>query len=120
MQVLIVESEPSLGAIWKRHLERMGKSVTLVHSQEEAVAELTARPYAILVLDLFLNSGSALAVADYAGFRRPEMRVLFVSRRSFFADGSIFQHAANACALMPSDTPLDDLDAVVDHYAEPV
>lgn len=116
MHVLIVESDAELGEIWSRHLERTGKRVTLVASQDQAVAEISAREFSILVLDLVIKGGSAFAVADYAGFRRPEMKVIFVTRQSFFSDGSIFHHASNACAMVQPDTAPDDLDAVVDHY----
>ncbi len=116
MHVLIVEGDPALGALWKRHLERMGKAVTCVATQDQAVAQLSNRAYGILVLDLLLPEGSALAVADYAAFRRPEMRVIFVTSTTFFSDGSIFQHAGNACAMVQSDTKPEDLDAVVSHY----
>lgn len=69
MRVLIVESDPVLGVLWCRHLERSGKQVTLVRSQEAAVAEISSREFAILVLDLVIAGGSAFAIADYAGFR---------------------------------------------------
>lgn len=116
MHVLIVESDADLGNVWRRHLERAGKRVTLVATQEEAVAEISARDFSIIVLDLVIKDGSAFAVADYAGFRRPEVKVIFVTRQSFFSDGSIFHHASNACAMVQPDTRPDDLDAVVDHY----
>lgn len=116
MHVLIVESDAVLGGIWCRHLERSGKHVTLVTTQEDAVAQIRSREFSIHVLDLVLTDGSSFAVADYAGFRRPEMKVIFVTRQSFFSDGSIFHHASNACAMVQPDTAPDDLDAVVEHY----
>lgn len=116
MHVLIVESDAGLGRIWRRQLERSGKRVTLVATQEEAVAQISSREFSILVLDVVIAEGSAFAVADYAGFRRPEMKVIFVTRQSFFSDGSIFQHASNACAMVQPETTPDDLEAVVEHY----
>lgn len=118
MKVLIVESDPFLGKLWKRHLERSGKQVTLLTTQEQAVAALSNETFSILVLDLLLDAdSSAIAVADYAGFRRPEMKVIFVTRDTFFSDGSIFNHISNACAMVQPDTTPEDLAAVVDHYA---
>ena len=37
--------------------------------------------------------GVAMAVADFASYRRPEARVIFVTNTSFFSDGSIFAHS---------------------------
>lgn len=117
MKVLIVESTPELGMLWQRHLERLGAKVSLVHSQEAAILELCGSDFRIIVLDLVLEQGSALAVADFASYRRPDARVLFVTNTSFFSDGSIFSHSPNACAYVQSETPPEDLAAMVEHYA---
>lgn len=117
MNVLIVESKPELGMLWQRHLERQSADVTLVHSQEAAIAALYNTDFQIIVLDLVLDRGSALAVADFASYRRPDARVIFVTNTSFFSDGSIFAHSPNACAYVQSETPPEDLAAMVEHYA---
>ncbi|MFD3191269.1 response regulator transcription factor [Sedimentitalea sp. HM32M-2] len=119
MNVLIVESRPELGLIWRRHLERHGAKVTLVNSQEAAITALYSAEFEIIVLDLILDQGSALAVADFASYRRPDARVIFVTNTSFFSDGSIFAHSPNACAYVQSETPPEDLAAMVEHYAVP-
>jgi DNA-binding response OmpR family regulator len=119
MKVLIVESRPELGQLWSRHLERQGADVSLVLSQEAAIMSLSANPFDIIVLDLMLENGSALAVADFASYRRPDSRVIFVTNTTFFSDGSIFAHSPNACAYVQSETPPEDLAAMVEHYATP-
>ncbi|AVO36823.1 response regulator transcription factor [Pukyongiella litopenaei] len=119
MNVLIVESRPELGRLWQRHLERQGAQVTLVHSQESAILSLYSADFEIIVLDLVLEGGSALAVADFASYRRPDARVIFVTNTSFFSDGSIFAHSPNACAYFQSEAPPEDLAAMVEHYAAP-
>lgn len=117
MNVLIVESRPELGLLWQRHLERYHASVSLVHSQEDAIRALCAVDFDIIILDLVLDQGSALAVSDFASYRRPDARVIFVTNTSFFSDGSIFAHSPNACAYVQSEAPPEDLAAMVEHYA---
>ncbi|GAA6162128.1 response regulator [Ruegeria sp. HU-ET01832] len=117
MNVLIVESNPDLGRVWQRHLERQGAAVTLVTGQEAAILALYGAEFDIIVLDLVLEAGSALAVADFASYRRPEARVIFVTNTTFFSDGSVFAHSPNACAYVQSATPPEDLAAMVEHYA---
>ena len=117
MNVLIVESNPELGSLWQRHLERMGATVVVADSQETAILALCSSDFRIIVLDLVLDQGSALAVADFASYRRPDTRVIFVTNTSFFSDGSIFSHSSNACAYVQSGTPPEDLAAMVEHYA---
>lgn len=117
MDVLIVESQSELGGLWKACLERQGMCVTLVQDQEQAFTQLGETAFDIIVLDLILPRGTAFAIADYASYRRPEARVIFVTNSSFFSDGSLFQHSANACAVIRTGTPPEDLAAMVQHYA---
>ncbi|MEL7090938.1 MAG: response regulator [Pseudomonadota bacterium] len=117
MNVLIVESRPELGELWRAHLNRMGMSVHQASDQASAIAYLEEHAPDIILLDLILEDGSALAVADFASYRHPNARVIFVTDTSFFSDGSIFAHSSNACAFMPAGTRPEDLAAVVEHYA---
>lgn len=116
MRVLIVESSIELAGIWQKHLERMGMTVARAFGQGEAIEHLSENETDILIMDLVLTEGSALAVADYASYRQPKAQVIFVTNTSFFSDGSIFSHAQNACALVQSATPPEDLAAMVEHY----
>ena len=116
LNVLIVESQPELGEVWKRHLERAGMLVTLVDDQEQAIAHFTDDCPEIIILDLVLVDGCALAISDFASYRCPNAQVIFVTDTTFFSDGSIFAHAQNACAYLQSNTPPEDLAAMVEHY----
>lgn len=116
MLVLIVETQRELGTIWKRHLERSGCRVILACDQETAFGALRTMPIDVIVLDLVIADGHAFAVADFAAYRRPEAKIIFVTNTTFFSDGSIFRHTANAAAFLPSDTAPDDLCAVVEHH----
>ncbi|TCS61907.1 response regulator transcription factor [Primorskyibacter sedentarius] len=116
MNVLIVESKAELGKIWKSHLERLGAEVWLVTTQDDAVNLLRTVELDVLVLDLVIDDGSAMAIADFASYRQPKAKAIFVTNTSFFSDGSIFQHCSNACAYLQSETPPDDLAAMVEHY----
>ena len=116
MRVLIVEGNPDLGWVWRRHLERRGCQVTLAHNQTEAIEVIRTDDVDIIVLNLILDDGSAFAVADFASYRCPKTKIIFTTNSNFFSDGSIFQHIPNACAMMPSEVAPDDLSALVEHY----
>jgi DNA-binding NtrC family response regulator len=115
-RVLIVESRSALGALWRKHLERQNMEVACVGTQDDATAFIFEHQVDIIILDLVLEESSALAVSDYASYRQPEARVIFVTNTTFFSDGSIFSHSANARAFLPSGTPPEDLAAMVQHY----
>jgi DNA-binding NarL/FixJ family response regulator len=90
--------------------------VTDATDQDSAIEHLSQNDTDIIILDLVIDDGSALAIADYANYRQPNARVIFVTNTSFFSDGSIFAHSANARAFVQSNTPPEDLAAMVEHY----
>lgn len=120
MKVLIVESRPELGRLWQAHLRRAGLDVRLVPDETGAAEALEEDNFDVIVLDLVLNAGSALAVADLAGYRNPDTRVIFVTNTSFFSDGSIFALNPNVRAFVPTGTPPEDLTAMIEHYGRAV
>jgi len=119
MRVLIVQSNANLGALWKRHLERLDATVDHVETGAQALQLIDTKDLDVIVLDLVLAEGSPLAIADFAEFRQPHANVVFVTDTTFFSDGSIFQHSANARALIETATPPKDLAAIVHHYGSP-
>lgn len=116
MLVLIVANTPDLSQVWARHLERRGAVVTIVSTQDEATQFLCDFEVGVIVLDLMLVEGSAIAVADFASYRQPDAKVVFVTSSAFFSDGSIFNHIPNACACVKPQTPPEDIVAIVEHY----
>lgn len=116
MRALIVESNEKLGKVWKSYLEGLDVAVTLSLTGEDALERITETVYDVIVLDLVLNGGSALAIADLAYFRQPSANVVFVTDTTFFSDGSIFRHSPNARAFIEARTSPQDLAAIVHHY----
>lgn len=119
MRVLIVQSNSALALIWARHLQRLGAEVEAVETAEAALKTLQLRVCDVIVLDLMLRDGSALTVAEFADFNMPRTNVVFVTDTTFFSDGSIFAHSANARAFIETRTPPKDLAEIVHHYGGP-
>ena len=117
MRVLIVESNRDLSAVWGRHLERLGADVVLARDGEIAIDLIRQSDFDVLVVNLVLEAGSALAVSDFVEYRCPGTSVVFVTDTTFFSDGSIFSMTSNARALVRSGAPPEDIAAMVEHYA---
>ena len=118
MRVLIVVKDRNLASLWARHLERLRAEVFVAYSQEDAIETLCEVNVDIIILNTCLEkTDSPMAVADFAGYRQPNARIIFVSNARFFSDGSLFQHFTNACAMMPAQTPPEDLAALVEYHA---
>lgn len=114
--ILIVASNPNLSKIWANHLERQNQTVAVVTSQAEAVDFLCDEAPDVLVLDVMLEDGSAIATADFASYRRPDTRIVFVTRSTFFSDGSLFRHIPNTAAIIPEKTRPADLAEIVSYH----
>ena len=114
--ILIVASNPELSPVWARHLERQGEDVAVVSSQKEAVCFLRDHSADVIVLDVMLKDGSPFAVADFVSYRHPEARIVFVTRNTFFSDGSLFTHIPNTAAVLQEQTPPNDLAAIVSYH----
>ena len=119
MLVLITANNADLARVWANHIERGGAAARIATSQAEATEFIQQFEVNVIVLDLMLTSGSAIAVADFASYRQPDAKVVFVTNSTFFSDGSIFNHIPNACAYIKTHTPPEDLAAIVEHYARP-
>lgn len=116
MKVLIVEGNPGRARLWQRELAQGGAEVRLATTPEAAVACLGAEAVDVIVLNLALPRGDALAVADYAAYRRPGARIVVLTAASAYSDGSIFTRAPNACACLRPDTAPEELAAVVEYH----
>lgn len=116
MVILIVAHNPDLAGIWASHLERRGQKTSVVGSQEEAISYLRGNAVEVIVLDLLLEDGSPIAIADYASYRWPTSKIVFVTNRTFFSDGSIFNHIPNTAAILADATPPKDLAAIVEYH----
>ncbi len=117
MRVLIAQHNAELGRLWAGFLEREGVKATLVTSQGEALARLRAQAFDALVLEMVLPDGGAIAIADFAAYRMPDIPVITVNSTSFFSDGSIFDLMPNVQSVMQAPVEGEDLAAVVSHLA---
>ena len=114
--ILIVASNRDLSRIWAKHIERQNHVVEIVDSQAEAVRFLSENMPKVVVLDVMLQNGSAIAVADFASYRNADTRIVFVTRSTFFSDGSLFQHIPNTAAIVPEATSPGDLAEIVSYH----
>jgi DNA-binding NtrC family response regulator len=116
VQVLIVESDRDLAGIWASFLGRQGVACTLAGSTAEAYAALRGAAFDALVLDMELAGHQAIAVADFATYRNPEMPIIAVTARGFFSDAAIFELVPNARGLLRTPLHPEDMAALIEHY----
>lgn len=116
MHILIVESKTELGLLWQRHLQRQGHRVDRSETADQATSAIASTSYDVILMDLVLDRGSSLGVADYARLRQPETNLVFVTDSTFFSAGMLFAASPNARTLVRSETDPGDLAAIVEYY----
>jgi hypothetical protein len=62
-----------------------------------------------------LPDGGAIAIADFAAYRMPDVPVITVNYSNFFSDGSIFQLMPNVHTVLQAPVAAQDLAAMVSH-----
>jgi DNA-binding response OmpR family regulator len=117
LRVLIVEHNLDLARMWAGFLSRQGMHCRLAGDPADAYALLRAHDFDAVVLDVELPGRSALAVADFATYRNPDVPIIAVTARNFFSDGAIFELIPNARGLLRSPLRPEDMAALVEHYA---
>jgi len=116
MKVLLVEDRSALADLWSASLRRMGAQVTVVASQDAAIAYLQRDFAEVLILSLDLGDGAPLAVADDASYRHPDTGIIPVTSKTFFSDGSVFAHVPNTCTTLATTARPEDMAAIVEYY----
>jgi len=112
---MIMQPNPNLGRLWAEHLARVGLATVHVADQDQAMSVLAHEEFPVIVLDV--GEDGAISVSDYCSYRWPNSRVIFVTSATFFSDGSIFSHCANACAFIPKTTQPSDIAEMITYYA---
>ncbi len=80
-RILIVEDEPDLGKVIKRHVESLGHRVSVATSGEEALA-MARKEYDLVLLDVMLPGIDGLEVCRQLRLRKQYMPVLMLTARS--------------------------------------
>jgi len=86
MRILVVEDEPSLGALIRRGLAEEGHAVDLAETGEEAVDWLDVAAYDAIVLDVLLPGMNGLDVCRTLRRRRVQTPILLLTARDAITD----------------------------------
>jgi len=116
LRVLIVEDNADLAAVWAGFLGRQGMVCTIAATPDDAYAALRASDFDALILDMEVSESEAVAVADFATYRNPNIPIIAVTARNFFSDGLLFQLIPNARGHLRRPLRLEDMAAIVEHY----
>lgn len=80
-RILIVDDEPDIRELIRLHLERAGWDIAEAESGRQAILQLQAQPFSLIVLDIMMDDGNGFEVLRYLREHRPETLVIALSAR---------------------------------------
>jgi len=114
MTILLVQTNPDLGGVWSRFLQRKGLDNVLATTIAEAEEALSNSDFTAMAIDP-LNTPGGLGLADLAAYRNPDIAIIAVTQAGFFSEADVFDIIPNARAVLRSPVRPDDLAAYLEH-----
>lgn len=108
-RVLVVDDEPSIGAVVGQVLGEDGFEVTWVESAEEALTQFQAKPYPVVITDVVMAGMDGMELLRQIKDLLPETEVIIMTSQSDL-NPSIKALRAGAFDYLPK--PFDDLDII--------
>lgn len=119
VNVLIVEDDPNLRALWRAVL---GTLDYLIHEAETLSAAQTAlrmSRFDLVLLDLYLGTDSGLTLVTQAGNANPDCKVVIITGSSLFANGELFDVSPVVASVLRKPVDVEDLIAICQGVTAP-
>ena len=117
VNVLVVEDDPNLRALWGAVIEGAGHRALLVEDEPTARETLMSEPFDLVLLDLFLGQRDGVSVASFATYLNPACKVVVITGTSLYAQGELFAMAPSIWAVMRKPVDIEDIAALCAHVA---
>lgn len=115
MRILLAEDERTISKLIKQVLASVGHMVTTVQSATQAIAELEANQFDLVLLDLNLADGDGLRVVEaLQALPEREIPVVLMTGEHFFDDGDPRTSRVQGVLWKPFE--LDELERTVNQF----
>lgn len=118
MNILIVEDDILLRAVWEHALANAAHKVSAVESCVEAMRLLLTQKFDLIVLDVFVQDGNSLSLVDYISYAHPGSPIMVTTGTGFFPNGEITALISKVDWFLRKPLPVADFMAIVDHAHE--
>src|SRR6476619_3495852 len=86
MSILLVEDDKSLGYILSEYLAMKGFAVTWAKDGNEALTQLSQKPFSLCILDVMLPSMDGFSVAEKMSAAATPVPVIFLTAKNLKVD----------------------------------
>ncbi|MEM1431166.1 MAG: response regulator [Pseudomonadota bacterium] len=118
MKVLVVEDDPNLRALWGAVIEQAGFEAHLVETEPAAREMLMARPFDLVLLDLFLGETDGTSVASFATHLNPSCQVVVITGTAVYGKRELYAMAPSIRGVMRKPVNIEDIMALCAHVAK--
>lgn len=118
MKCLVADDNADLARLWGLALGADGHDVTVCTDGDAAVNQMRVQDFDLLILDLFMPGGGALALARVAVYNNPAAQVLVVTGADCFAYGELLEMGGNIAMVLRKPVSPDDLRSYVAHLEQ--
>lgn len=118
MKCLVADDNADLARLWALAIEADGHDVTVCTDGDAAVNQMRVQDFDLLILDLFMPGGGALALARVAVYNNPAAQVLVVTGADCFAFGELLEMGDNIAMVLRKPVSPTDLRSYVAHLAQ--
>lgn len=112
-RILVVDDEPDIRELLVLSLSRMGLAVTAVGSVSEAIAQVDAAPFELVLTDMRLPDGSGLALVAHLDRRGRDMPIAVITAYAS-TDNAVEAMKAGAFDYLQKPVSLAALRALVE------
>ena len=120
MKCLVADDNADLARLWALAIEGDGHDVTVCTDGDAAVNQMRVQDFDLLILDLFMPGGGALALARVAVYNNPAAQVLIVTGADCFAFGELLEMGDNIAMVLRKPVSPNDLRSYVAHLEHKV
>ena len=115
MKCLVADDNADLARLWALALSADGHHVTTCIDGHDAVNQMRVADFDLLVLDLFMPGGGALALARVAIYNNPDAQVVVITGAECFAYGELLEMGENIAMVLRKPVSPKDLRSLVSH-----
>ena len=115
MDILIVEDDPNLGALWGAAFGALSHDVTTTGTAQAARKALMTRTFDLVLLDLYLGRDSGLSVAALATYTNPFCKMVVVTGAGEYAYERLVDLSPAIVSVLRKPVDIEHLLAVCDH-----
>ncbi len=113
---MILEDDPSLRFALSQIIIAGGHHVNAAADITEAADLLSEFSPDLILLDLMIGDEYSIQIADLAGYRAPDAKIVYLTGSNKFPSGELFSLSPNTSWVLRKPIDFTDLGSILEHF----